>query len=100
MAKTIPSICSLFRLTLSTLCGMSLWSPTKLPLDRKGFPVEFKLFGELPNVYRSEDYRRAWRIFGSRNSNGDRYYVTLSRCVKSDSAIGWSLDHKRVRVPA
>lgn len=63
--------------------------------------MEIRLFGKLPGVYdNGAEWRRAWRIFGYRNSMGDRYYVCLTRCVKSDSACGWSHDQKRVRIPA
>ncbi|AVD99407.1 hypothetical protein SEA_BILLNYE_238 [Streptomyces phage BillNye] len=62
--------------------------------------MEIQLFGKLPGCYDNDaKWRRAWRIFGYRNSMGDRYYLCLTRCVKSDSACGWSYDQKRVRLP-
>ena len=62
--------------------------------------MEFHLFGSFParNEYDAE-WRRAWRIYGYRNSMGDRYYICLTRMVKSDSACGWSYDQKRMRLP-
>jgi hypothetical protein len=63
--------------------------------------MEFTLFGDFParGEYDAE-WRRAWRFYGYRNSMGDRYYLCLTRMVKSDSACGWSYDQKRVRIPS